>query len=129
MANILIIEDSQSLCRLYQSILGRLGHDVTLARTGEAGIAEAARIPPDLVILDLLLPEMSGAEVAQELRRAGKSSSVPMIITTAMGDRYARAVTASVGPATLLLKPFEINALLTLVNDIWSASDHPPPSL
>lgn len=128
MANILIIEDNESLCRLYNSILGRLGHEVTLAQTGEAGIAAAALVRPDLVIMDLLLPEMSGAEVAQKLQEAGTFPVTPLIITTALSNSHAHAVTASLGAAALLVKPFEINKLLTLVHDTLSASGCPPPS-
>ena len=94
MANILIVEDNESLCRLYQSILSRLGHEVILTHTGEAGVTAAAEKRPDLVIMDLVLPEMSGAEAAQKLQEAGIFPATPLIITTALGDSHARAVTA-----------------------------------
>ena len=127
MANILVIEDNNSLCRLYQSVLGRLGHDVTLAQTGEAGVAAAARHPPDLIIMDLVLPEMSGAEVAEMLQTTGTTPAAPLIITTALGNSQARALTASLGAAGLLIKPFDINTLLTLVNDTLSSPERRPP--
>ena len=60
MAKILVIEDHCPLGRLYQTVLGRGGHEVILAKTGEAGVAAAALEPPDLVIMDLVLPGMSG---------------------------------------------------------------------
>ena len=127
MANILVIEDNNSLCRPYQSILGRLGHEVTLAQTGEAGVAAAAQQRPDLVIMDLILPEMSGAEVALKLQ-GGAIPAAPLIITTALGSSQARALTASLGAAGLLVKPFDINTLLTLVNDTLSAPNRRPPA-
>ena len=127
MANILVIEDNNSLCRLYQSVLGRLGHDVTLAQTGEAGVAAAARHRPDLIIMDLVLPEMSGAEVAEKLQTTGTVPAPPLIITTALGNSQALALTASLGAAGLLIKPFDINTLLTLVNETLSSPERRPP--
>ena len=128
MANILIIEDNESLCRLYHSILSRLGHEVTLAQTGEAGVTAAVQNRPDLVIMDLILPEMSGAEVAQKLQEAGTFPATPLIITTALGDSHARAVTASLSASALLVKPFEIDTLVTMVHDTLSASGCSPPT-
>ena len=114
MARILIIEDHYALCQLYQSVLGQFGHEVILAQTGEAGVAAAGRVRPDLVILDLMLPGMSGADVAHKLREEGILPRTPLIITTALGD--AQAIANSVGAASVLAKPFDINTMLTLVH-------------
>ena len=128
MANILVIEDNNSFVpAVPQSVLGRLGHDVTLAQTGEAGVAAAARHRPDLIIMDLVLPEMSGAEVAEKLQTTGTVPAPPLIITTALGNSQALALTASLGAAGLLIKPFDINTLLTLVNETLSSPERRPP--
>ena len=122
MAKILVVEDTESLCRLYQSVLGRSGHEVILAQTGDAAVTAAVQDRPDLVILDLLLPEESGAEVAQALEAAGTFPAVPLIVTTALHDSQAWAIAGSLGAAAVLVKPFDIQRLLTLVRDTLSAS-------
>ena len=65
MAKILVIEDLAPLRALYQIVLSRLNHEVTLAPTGEEGVEAASRLRPDLVILDLVLPGISGTETAR----------------------------------------------------------------
>ena len=115
MAKILLIEDQPALCRLYQSVLERAGHEVTPAQTGEAGVAAAARVQPDLVIMDLVLPGMSGPEVARKLGEGGTLPAAPLIITTALGDSHARAIAASLGATAVLVKPFDIDVILTAV--------------
>ena len=123
MAKILIIEDQAALCRLYQSVLGRLGHEVAVAQTGEAGIAAAAKVRPDLVIMDVMLPGMSGVDVARELGQGGTLPASPLIITTALGDDHAHAIAASLGAASVLVKPFDINVMLDSVHGALPGSD------
>ena len=122
MAKILVVEDTESLCRLYQSVLGRSGHKVILGQTGDAAVAAAAQDRPDLVILDLVLPEKSGAEVARELEAAGTFPAVPLIVTTALPDSQAWTIAGSMGATAVLFKPFDIERLLTLVRDTLSDS-------
>ncbi len=128
MARILVIEDRLPLLRLFQTVLRRLNHDVVVAPTGEAGVEAASRVRPDLVIMDLLLPGISGVEVAQELREAGILSAAPLIITTALGDSRARAMAASLGASSLLVKPFDMNTMLASVHEALSASGKQPTS-
>ena len=118
MAKILIIEDHSPLCRLYQTVLGRSGHEVIVAQNGEAGVAAAALEQPDLVIMDLVLPGMSGQEAASKLLEAGTFPGIPLIITTALSDAHARTVAASLGAASVLLKPFDIYEMLTSVQNV-----------
>ena len=115
MAKILIIEDHCALRRLYKTVLGRGGHQVILAQNGEAGVAAAALEQPDLVIMDLVLPGMSGQQAASKLLEAGTFPGTPLIITTALSDAHARTVAASLGAASVLLKPFDIYEMLTSV--------------
>jgi DNA-binding response OmpR family regulator len=122
MARILVVEDRSTLRSLYQIVLSRLEHEVTLAPTGEAGVEAAARLRPDLVIMDLMLPGISGAEAAQELRDAGILPTAPLIITTATSTGEAKAVAAALGACAVLLKPFEIDALLEAVQEALSSS-------
>ena len=117
MAKILVIEDHCLLRRLYQTVLGRSGHDVILAQNGEAGVAAAAQERPDLVIMDLVLPGMSGQQAACKLLETGTFPDTPLIITTALNDADARTIADSLGAASVLVKPFDIYQMLTSVQE------------
>jgi len=126
MANLLIIEDHAPLCQLYQSVFGRLGHEVTIANTGETAVVAAERVRPDLIILDLMLPGMSGAVVAEKLAKSGAIGDVPLIVTTGLPEADARAVAESVGAAAVLAKPFDIKTILDLVHSLLLADNQQP---
>ena len=127
MAKVLIIEDQAVLCRLYETVLRRFEHDVTAVQSGEAGVAAALRLSPDLVIMDMVLPGISGAETAEKLREAGILPSTPLILTTALGDD-AQFAARSIGATALLLKPFDIGTMLASVHAALLPSAHTPPS-
>ena len=128
MANLLIIEDHTPLCRLYQSIFGRLGHEVTIANNGEAAVVVAERVQPDLIIMDLMLPGMKGAIVAEKLAQSGAIRDVPLIVTTGLPEADARAVAESVGAAAVLAKPFDIKTILDLVKSLLPVPDNQQPA-
>ena len=117
MAKILVIEDHGPLARLFQAVLGQNGHEVILAESGEAGVATVAQERPDLVIMDLVLPGMSGLEAAHKIQEAGSLSGTPLIITTALTEDHAKRVAASLDAASVLVKPFDINEMLTSVQN------------
>ncbi len=113
MANILIIEDDSSLGDLYRSALryNDAHHKITLACNGEDGISEALRECPDLVILDLMLPRMTGVEVAHKLEDLGILPSTPLIIATALRDEEAQDIAELCNATALLIKPFKISLM------------------
>ncbi len=113
MANILVIEDDSSMEDLYRSALHYFDahHKITLAFNGEDGISEALRECPDLVILDLMLPGMSGVEVAHKLEDMGILPSTPLIITTALPDEEAQPFADLCHATALLIKPFKISLM------------------
>src|SRR5215510_12429873 len=90
MAKILIIEDNEQNLYLESFILQKNGHDVIPARSGEAGIALAAQMIPDLILLDIQLPGMDGYQVAKLLRKNPEIANIPIIAVTSYamtGDR------------------------------------------
>ncbi len=117
MAKILVIEDHGPLGRLFQAVLGQNGHEVILAESGEAGVATVAQERPDPVIMDLVLPGMSGLEAAHKIQEAGSLSGTPLIITTALTEDHAKRVAASLDATSVLVKPFDINEMLTSVQN------------
>ena len=124
MANILIIEDQQLLGQLYKSALHKAdpNHKISLVFTGEEGIQEAIRNPPDLVILDIILPGISGPQVAAELREADILPRTPLIVATAIKDADAQTIAQSLNATALLNKPFQLDLLLDAVRRALAGS-------
>ena len=121
MSSILIIEDQEVLCRLYEAVLGQLRHDLVVAYTGEEGLEAARQSRPDLIILDLELPGISGITVAQSLQYEGILPGIPVIITTATPMEEVLQMTKSLEVLEILIKPFDVLVLLdaigTALND------------
>ena len=128
MARILVIEDEPALCRLYQIVLEQQGYETVLAETGEAGIKAAERTKPDLVILDLVLPDMPGIQVAERLRQDGILPNAPLIVTTGLGQENTAALAESHGAYAVLIKPFNIGEITASVRAaLDAAAQHTPP--
>ena len=109
MARILLIEDDPSLARGIAAVLRIAGHSVDLAVDGESGLLMADLEPFALIVLDLGLPDISGFEVLQRLRRAG--SKTPVLVLTARDAIEDRVAGLDGGADDYLLKPFEHSEL------------------
>ena len=117
MTRILVIEDEDSLHPLYRVLLDRLKYDVAVARTGAEGIAAAVKSPPDVVVLDLMLPDKPGLEVARELQALGLLNGTPLIITTGLGQQDAKAIGQSLMATSVLVKPFGMNEMIGAIRN------------
>jgi DNA-binding response OmpR family regulator len=122
MAKILIIEDQEGLSGLYRSVLRQFNHETVFAATGKAGLEAAQQERPDLIILDLLLPNITGAEVAQKLRECGILPGVPLIVTTALGEMEAQSMADSLDAVAVLHKPFSVSSIVSSVSEALSAA-------
>ena len=100
---ILLVEDEESIATPLAESLERDGFDIEVAGTAAAAVEEARRLEPDLVLLDLMLPDGSGLDVCRELR---STSRVPIIIVTARGDEADRVVGLELGADDYVVKPF-----------------------
>lgn len=109
---ILIVEDEQDLNRTLDFNLRRDGFATKCATTGEQACSLAWEEPiPDLVLLDLMLPDMSGLEVCRKLRQNALTQSVPIIMLTAKGEEMDRVVGFEVGADDYVVKPFSVREL------------------
>ena len=106
---ILLIEDDPELAEMVKSYLGEAGYSVSVAGRGETGIAMLAREPFDLIILDLMLPDMDGLEICRRIRARGRT---PILMLTARGDAMDRIIGLELGADDYLPKPFEPRELL-----------------
>jgi CheY-like chemotaxis protein len=108
MARILVIEDEPAIRQTLTSFLRMEGHEVLAAADGAAGIAAARRDLPDLVLCDLLMPELHGYQVLSLLRSESCTASIPFILITASAAREEHQAGLARGAAAFLTKPFHL---------------------
>jgi DNA-binding response OmpR family regulator len=112
-AHILLVEDEVPLARFLELELSAEGYQMMVAHTGIAGLTLARETPPDLAILDWMLPELSGLEVCRRLRATG--STIPVIFLTARDEVADRVAGLDAGADDYVVKPFSIEELLARV--------------
>jgi DNA-binding response OmpR family regulator len=112
---LLIIDDDRELCAMLAEYLGPEGFLAQTAPSGPAGLEQLARTPVDLVVLDVMLPELSGFEV---LRRIRTASRVPVIMLTARGEEVDRVVGLELGADDYLAKPFSPRELVARIRAV-----------
>jgi two-component system response regulator RegX3 len=120
---ILMVEDEESITVPLAEALGREGFDTRLAGTVAAALEEARRTPPDLVLLDVMLPDGSGYDVCRELRR---DSQVPIIMLTARGEETDRVVGLELGADDYVVKPFSAREVVARIRAVLRRSAAPP---
>lgn len=112
---VMIIEDEASLVTMLRYNLEKEGFNVTEATDGEEAMTVAEETPPDAIILDWMLPRMSGIEVCRQLRRKTNTRSVPIIMLTARGEETDKVRGLNVGADDYMTKPFSMPELLARV--------------
>jgi two-component system phosphate regulon response regulator PhoB len=122
---ILIVDDEPDLVATVDYNLRREGYTTRTAATGRDALAAAAQSPaPDLVLLDLMLPDMPGTEVCRRLRAAEPTRSLPILMLTAKGDEIDRVVGFEVGADDYVTKPFSVRELLLRIGAILRRAQH-----
>ncbi len=111
-ARILVIEDDPSLTELLDYNLAAAGYSVATANSAEDGQLLLSEQSFDLLVLDWMLPEMSGIELCSSLRRAGKLPTMPILMLTARGDETDRIRGLTTGADDYVVKPFSVPELL-----------------
>src|SRR5215468_110816 len=131
-SRVMIVEDEPDIRDLLTFHLERDGFQVARASTGTEALRQVRLTPPDLVILDLLLPEMDGLEVCRRLRADTATATLPIIMLTAKGDEVDRVVGLEIGADDYITKPFGRRELLARVRALLRRADYspetPPPS-
>ena len=129
MPTILVVDDDAHLREIVQYALQKEGFAVELAADGAAGLARALRGDVDLVILDILMPEMDGLEVCRQLRARGKGST-PIIFLSSKGEEVDRVVGLELGGDDYLVKPFSPRELVARVRAVLrrQRGSEPEPS-
>ncbi|MBI1190155.1 MAG: response regulator [Tepidisphaera sp.] len=116
--NILVVEDERDLAELLVYNLNRAGYSVTVASTGRQGLEAVSVRTPDLILLDIMLPELSGTEVAGRIRANPATSHVPIIMLTAKSSEVDQVVGLAVGADDYVPKPFSVKVLLARIEAV-----------
>jgi DNA-binding response OmpR family regulator len=117
--HLLMIEDDARLAQMVGEYLGQSGYEVSHAGDGNSGLEAVQSVPPDLVILDLMLPDMDGLEVCRRIRAMpGARAQVPVLMLTAKGDPMDRIIGLEIGADDYLPKPFEPRELLARIRAV-----------
>ncbi len=117
-AKVLIVEDEEALALLLQYNLEAEGFRVSLASRGDEAEVAISEEPPDLIILDWMLPGLSGIELCRRLRAGKTSRPIPILILTARGEEQDRIRGLTVGADDYVVKPFSVPELLARVRAI-----------
>ena len=118
MARILVIEDESDLQQVLDYNLGQAGHQVLAALRAQDGLRLAREHHPDLVVLDLMLPDLAGTEVCKILKRDPKTRDIPVLMLTAKGEEIDRVLGFELGADDYVVKPFSVRELLLRIQAI-----------
>ena len=111
-ARVLIVDDEPQMLRLLRTALTERGYDTSIAANGEEALASLERRAADVIILDLVMPGMSGLDVCRSVR---EHSSVPIIVLSARGDERDKVLALDLGADDYLTKPFSMAELLARI--------------
>lgn len=131
MASILVIEDEPDLLQVLEYNLTQAGHSVIGVSQGRLGLERARAEQPQLILLDLMLPDLSGTEVCRALKERDDTRAIPVVMVTARGEEIDRVVGFELGADDYVVKPFSVRELLLRVQAILRRNkreDAPNPS-
>ena len=126
MARVLIVEDDRDIADLVARYLSRAGFTTDVQTSGRAGLTAATTDVPDLVILDVMLPEMDGLEICRALRGQAQTAAVPIIMLTARAEESERIVGLEIGADDYVAKPFSPSELVARVRALLRRAQRPP---
>ncbi len=122
MARILVVEDEEDIRQILAYNLGQSGHEVLTADRGAAGLDLARKERPELVLLDLMLPDISGLEVCRQLKSDPALREVPVMMLTARSEEIDRVVGFELGADDYVVKPFSVRELILRVQAVLRRS-------
>lgn len=121
--SVLLVDDEPATTTMLRIALGAHGYDVKVAASGEAALAAVALKEPDAIILDLVLPDLSGQDVCRSLRDWSK---VPIIVVSAISDNTTRVEALDLGADDYVVKPFDIDELAARVRAVLRRAEKEP---
>ena len=117
---ILVVDDDNNICELLRLYLEKEGYSVTIANTGMQAVRSFAEQQPDLMLLDIMLPELDGWQVCREIR---KYSNKPIIMLTAKGETFDKVLGLELGADDYITKPFDAKEVLARIKAVLRRSN------
>jgi putative two-component system response regulator len=117
-ARVLVVDDDQAIRDLMMRLLGREGYHVTVAPDGPTALAAIADAPPDVILLDVVLPGMSGFDICRAVKSDRRTRLTPVVLITGLGDREHRLEGLAVGADDFLTKPVDAQEMLIRVRSL-----------
>jgi two-component system, cell cycle response regulator DivK len=124
--HILVVEDTEDMSAMLVQLLKRAGYSVALAEDGQSALTQAEEHSPDLILTDLLLPDISGWEVIARLRKMPEFRKTPIIALTALVSPADRERALAVGSNVHIGKPFSPWVLLRSIADLLASEQRTP---
>lgn len=128
MKRVLLIEDDKDIVELVRYNLDKEGFQCASAGDGATGLAQIRKTPPDLLILDLMLPKIPGLEICKEVRKDASLNRLPILILTAKGEEADRVVGLELGADDYVTKPFSPRELVARIKALLRRSEPGTPS-
>ena len=127
MARILIVDDSPSQLMGIRRIVEKLGHDALTAEDGAAGVEAAKREIPDLILMDVVMPNLNGFQATRSITREPTTKHIPVILVTTKDQDTDRMWGLRQGARAYLTKPFAEADLTDVIGRLLGSEKHPPP--
>jgi phosphate regulon transcriptional regulator PhoB len=127
-SRVLIVEDEPDIRDLLAFHLERDGFQVSKCRSGADALRQVRAAPPDLVLLDLMLPEIDGLEVCRRLRQDPGTASLPIVMLTAKGEEVDRILGLELGADDYVVKPFSPKEVVARVRAVLRRAQAPAPA-
>jgi two-component system, OmpR family, phosphate regulon response regulator PhoB len=124
---VLIVEDEPDLARVLQYNFAQAGFEALCAHGGEEALLKLRQRVPDLILLDLMLPDVAGTEVCRKVKGNPRTQDVPVIIVTAKGDELDRVVGLELGADDYVTKPFSVREVILRARAVLKRGQRPPP--
>ena len=127
MARILIVDDSPSQLMVIRRIVEKLGHDALTAEDGAAGVEAARREIPDLILMDVVMPNLNGFQATRSITREPTTKHIPVILVTTKDQDTDRMWGLRQGARAYLTKPFAEADLTDVIGRLLGSEQQPPP--
>ena len=118
MLNILIVDDDVTVTQLLQTLLKMEGHRATPVNESRETLAMVDQLNPDLILLDLMMPGLTGFEICDLLQQNPKYANIPIMIISAMDDRESREKALAAGAKDYMTKPFSVDTLMQKIKEL-----------
>ena len=121
---ILAVDDDASICEFYETALKMLGYDVVVAASARAAKEAIALQRPDLILMDIMMPEQDGISLTRELRNDRKTSDIPIVMVSGLADAGTLQDALLFGAVGYMVKPVEADALKAKIDSTLTAIEH-----